>query len=151
MAISTAKWVVVRAQGGVVANFQGQAGTSNALVLPFVIIKRLIDRGALVYELVEDADPIQLTADNYNTSNGGIEVPDEATVVADIEGEAEEMVAAIRQAEMDEKSNYYKELFASLTTSSTSTSDSGTSSDTTSSSSGSGTSPVGDGEASEDT
>ena len=49
MAVS-AKWVRITAPAGVSCNYMAVTGNLNATVVSFDIIKRLIDRGALVEE-----------------------------------------------------------------------------------------------------
>ena len=82
-----AKWVRITAPAGVSCNYMAVTGNLNATVVSFDIIKRLIDRGALVEELKTDGTFITLDEKNYNTDNGGKVVDETAQYAADIEKE----------------------------------------------------------------
>lgn len=82
-----AKWVRITAPAGVSCNYMAVTGNLNATVVSFDIIKRLIDRGALVEELKADGTFITLDEKNYNTDNGGKVVDETAQYAADIEKE----------------------------------------------------------------
>ena len=82
-----AKWVRITAPAGVSCNYMAVTGNLNATVVSFDIIKRLIDRGALVEELKTDGTFITLDEKNYNTDNSGKVVDETAQYVADIEKE----------------------------------------------------------------
>ena len=86
MAVS-AKWVRITAPAGVSCNQMAVTGNLNATVVSFDIIKRGIDRGALVEELKTDGTFITLDEKNYNTDNGGKVVDETAQYAADIEKE----------------------------------------------------------------
>ena len=86
MAVS-AKWVRITTPAGVSCNYMAVTGNLNATVVSFDIIKRLIDRGALVEELKTDGTFITLDEKNYNTDNGGKVVDETAQYAADIEKE----------------------------------------------------------------
>ena len=87
MAVS-AKWVRITAPAGVSCNYMAVTGNLNATVVSFDIIKRLIDRGALVEELKTDGTFITLNEKNYNIANTGAKPVDvTAQYAADIEKE----------------------------------------------------------------
>lgn len=101
MAIS-AKWVRITAPAGVSCNYMAVTGNLNATVVSFDIIKRLIDRGALVEELKTDGTFITLNEKNYNTDNGGKVVDETAQYAADIEKEHNDASKAKYDARIEE-------------------------------------------------
>ena len=101
MAVS-AKWVRITAQAGVSCNYMAVTGNLNATVVSFDIIKRLIDRGALVEELKTDGTFITLDEKNYNTDNGGKVVDITAQYAADIEKEHNDASKAKYNARIEE-------------------------------------------------
>lgn len=101
MAIS-AKWVRITAPAGVSCNYMAVTGNLNATVVSFDIIKRLIDRGALVEELKTDGTFITLDEKNYNTDNGGKVVDETAQYAADIEKEHNDAFKARYDARIEE-------------------------------------------------
>lgn len=101
MAVS-AKWVRITAPAGVSCNYMAVTGNLNATVVSFDIIKRLIDRGALVEELKTDGTFITLNETNYNTDNGGKVVDETAQYAADIEKEHNDAFKARYDARIEE-------------------------------------------------
>lgn len=101
MAVS-AKWVRITAPAGISCNYMAVTGNLNAIVVSFDIIKRLIDRGALVEELKTDGTFITLTDKNYNTDNKGKTVDDSIIIAADIEKEHEDIFQARYDARIEE-------------------------------------------------
>ena len=101
MAVS-AKWVRITAPAGVSCNYMAVTGNLNATVVSFDIIKRLIDRGALVEELKTDGTFITLDEKNYNTDNGGKVVDETAQYAADIEKEHNDASKAKYNARIEE-------------------------------------------------
>lgn len=101
MAIN-AKWVRITAPAGVSCNYMAVTGNLNATVVSFDIIKRLIDRGALVEELKTDGTFITLNKTNYNTDNGGKVVDETAQYAADIEKEHNDAFKARYDARIEE-------------------------------------------------
>ena len=101
MAVS-AKWVRITAPAGVSCNYMAVTGNLNATVVSFDIIKRLIDRGALVEELKTDGTFITLDENNYNTDNGGKVVDETAQYAADIEKEHNDASKAKYNARIEE-------------------------------------------------
>lgn len=102
MAVS-AKWVRITAPAGVSCNYMAVTGNLNATVVSFDIIKRLIDRGALVEELKTDGTFITLDEKNYNTANAGGKVVDvTAQYAADIEKEHNDAFQAKYDARIEE-------------------------------------------------
>lgn len=86
--MANAKWVRISAPAGVTCNYMAVTGNLNATIVSFDIIKRLIDRGALVEELKTDGTFITLNEKNYNTANAGAKAVDaSAQFTADIEKE----------------------------------------------------------------
>ena len=101
MAVS-AKWVRITAPAGVSCNYMAVTGNLNATVVSFDIIKRLIDRGALVEELKTDGTFITLDEKNYNTDNSGKVVDETAQYAADIEKEHNDASKAKYNARIEE-------------------------------------------------
>lgn len=101
MAVS-AKWVRITAPAGISCNYMAVTGNLNATVVSFDIIKRLIDRGALVEELKTDGTFITLDEKNYNTDNGGKVVDETAQYAADIEKEHNDASKAKYNARIEE-------------------------------------------------
>ena len=101
MAVS-AKWVRITAPAGVSCNYMAVTGNLNATVVSFDIIKRLIDRGALVEELKTDGTFITLDENNYNTDNGGKVVDITAQYAADIEKEHNDAFQAKYNARIED-------------------------------------------------
>ena len=101
MAVS-AKWVRITAPVGISFNYMAVTGNLNATVVSFDIIKRLIDRGALVEELKTDGTFITLDEKNYNTDNGGKVVDITAQYAADIEKEHNDASKAKYNARIEE-------------------------------------------------
>ena len=97
-----AKWVRITAPAGVSCNYMAVTGNLNATVVSFDIIKRLIDRGALVEELKTDGTFITLNEKNYNTDNGGKVVDETAQYAADIEKEHNDASKAKYDARIEE-------------------------------------------------
>lgn len=98
-----AKWVRITAPAGVSCNYMAVTGNLNATVVSFDIIKRLIDRGALVEELKTDGTFIALDEKNYNTDNTGAKPVDEtAQYAADIEKEHNDAFKARYDARIEE-------------------------------------------------
>ena len=97
-----AKWVRITAPAGVSCNYMAVTGNLNATVVSFDIIKRLIDRGALVEELKTDGTFITLDEKNYNTDNGGKVVDETAQYTADIEKEHNDASKAKYNARIEE-------------------------------------------------
>ena len=97
-----AKWVRITAPAGVSCNYMAVTGNLNATVVSFDIIKRLIDRGALVEELKTDGTFITLNEKNYNTDNGGKVVDETAQYAADIEKEHNDAFQAKYNARIEE-------------------------------------------------
>lgn len=97
-----AKWVRITAPAGVSCNYMAVTGNLNATVVSFDIIKRLIDRGALVEELKTDGTFITLDEKNYNTDNDGKVVDETAQYAADIEKEHNDAFQARYNARIEE-------------------------------------------------
>ena len=97
-----AKWVRITAPAGVSCNYMAVTGNLNATVVSFDIIKRLIDRGALVEELKTDGTFITLDEKNYNTDNSGKVVDETAQYAADIEKEHNDASKAKYDARIEE-------------------------------------------------
>ena len=97
-----AKWVRITAPAGVSCNYMAVTGNLIATVVSFDIIKRLIDRGALVEELKTDGTFITLNEKNYNTDNGGKVVDETAQYAADIEKEHNDAFQAKYNARIEE-------------------------------------------------
>ena len=98
----SAKWVRITAPAGVSCNYMAVTGNLNATVVSFDIIKRLIDRGALVEELKTDGTFITLNEKNYNIDNGGKVVDETAQYAADIEKEHNDAFQAKYNARIEE-------------------------------------------------
>ena len=119
MADINAKFVRILAPGGVTLNFTGITGNSHkAVAMPVTLIKKALDRGAKVYELIEEKDEdenvigyseVELTVENYATDNGGKEVTASNNVVPDIEKELAELHAAEFQERLEQKGLEIKE------------------------------------------
>ena len=97
-----AKWVRITAPAGVSCNYMAVTGNLNATVVSFDIIKRLIDRGALVEELKTDGTFITLDEKNYNTDNGGKVADITAQYASDIEKEHNDAFQAKYNARIEE-------------------------------------------------
>lgn len=114
---TTNKYVKLYVPAGVSLNYYVPQGTTLEAALPTTLIKKALVRGCTVEELKDDGTTVVLTEENFESDNGGKKVPEDATVVTDIEEiditEAKEAddayVAEI--AEMYKK--YYEELAAS--------------------------------------
>ncbi len=119
MADINAKFVRILAPGGVTLNFTGITGNSHkAVAMPVTLIKKALDRGAKVYELIEEKDEdenvtgyseVELTLENYTADNGGKEVTASNNVVPDIEKELAELHAAEFQERLEQKGLEIKE------------------------------------------
>ena len=119
MADINAKFVRILAPGGVTLNFTGITGNSHkAAAMPVTLIKKALDRGAKVYELIEEKDKegnvigyseVELTEENYTANNGGKEVTATNNVVPDIEKERIETHAAEFQERLEQKGLEIKE------------------------------------------
>jgi len=114
MADITAKYVRFQAFAPNVVNGASTVGTQRKLTaLPVDVIKRLINQGARVVEIKEIKDgtgedakvvgyeEVVLTEENYNTDNGGLEVPDGAIVTVDIDKEVADKHAAEAEAKLE--------------------------------------------------
>ena len=101
--MANAKWVRISAPAGISCNYMAVTGNLNATVVSFDIIKRLIDRGALVEELKTDGTFITLDEKNYNVANTGAKVVDaNAQFAADIEKEHDDIFQAKYNARIEE-------------------------------------------------
>ena len=119
MADINAKFVRILAPGGVTLNFTGITGNSHkAVAMPVTLIKKALDRGAKVYELIEEKDEdenvtgyseVELTLENYTADNGGKEVTASNNVVPDIEKDLAELHAAEFQERLEQKGLEIKE------------------------------------------
>ena len=119
MADINAKFVRILAPGGVTLNFTGITGNSHkAAAMPVTLIKKALDRGAKVYELIEEKDKdgnvtgyseVELTEENYTADNGGKVVEPTHNVVPDIEKERIETHAAEFQERLEQKGLEIKE------------------------------------------
>lgn len=104
MAETTAKFVRTLAPGGATLNFTGITGNSHkAVAMPLTLIKKALDRGVKVYELIEEKDDdgnvtgyseVELTTENYAADNGGKAVTAENNLVPDVEQERADAHAA---------------------------------------------------------
>lgn len=111
MADITAKYVHFAAPAPCVTNFMASNGTQRKLTaLPVDVIKRLIDQGARVAEVKEILDEddnvvgyedVVLTEENFDQDNECIAVPEEATVVVDIDKEVADKHAAEAEAKLE--------------------------------------------------
>lgn len=107
----TAKSVRIVVPAGVTINYAGQTGDSHRvhyLNLPVSIIKKLLERGAKVYEVkdvevdhVATIEEVELTLENAETDNGGRAVPADATLTVDVEDEVAEKHAEEAEARME--------------------------------------------------
>ena len=109
MADIKAKMVRTLSPAGVSLNYTGICGDSH-FYYPVLVtsIKKMIDRGVLVYEYIdatddEEAHELLLTNENYDQDNGGAEVAEEANIIPDIELEVEQRHATERAAWLEEK------------------------------------------------
>lgn len=113
MAEITAKFVRTLAPGGATLNFTGITGNSHkAVAMPLTLIKKALDRGVKVYELIENKDDdgnvtgydeVELTAENYDADNGGKAVTASNNIVPDVEKEREDIHAAEKAERLAEK------------------------------------------------
>jgi len=104
MAEPTAKFVRTLAPGGATLNYTGITGNSHkAVAMPLTLIKKALDRGVKVYELIEEKDDdgnvtgyseVELTTENYAADNGGKAVTAENNLVPDVEQERADTHAA---------------------------------------------------------
>jgi hypothetical protein len=106
------KWVRYLAPGGVVLNFEGQAGLSSPKVLSTNMIKRLLDQKVIVEEINADETTTLLTEDNYNTDNGGLPVEDTVQVTDDIEATHSSIRDARQAARIAKISEEFKKRFS---------------------------------------
>lgn len=100
MAEVKAKFVRTLAPGGATLNYTGITGNSHkAVAMPLTLIKKALDRGVKVYELIEEKDEggnvtgyseVELTVENYEADNGGKAVTAENNLVPDVEKERED-------------------------------------------------------------
>ena len=103
MADIQAKMVRTLSPAGVSIGYQAYCGDSHwPQACPITLIKKMIDRGVLVYEQIPatkdtDATELLLTLENYDQDNGGEEVPEDANIIPDLELEVETRHAAERQ------------------------------------------------------
>ena len=119
MAKITAKFVRTLAPGGATLNFTGITGNSHkAVAMPLTLIKKALDRGVKVYELIEIKDEdnevigyedLELTEENYASDNGGKEVTASNNIVPDVEKEREDIHAAEMAERLAEKGLEIKE------------------------------------------
>lgn len=82
---TTNKCVKLYVPAGVSLNYYVPQGTTLETVLPTTLIKKALVRGCTVEEIKEDGTTVPLTEENFESDNGGKEVPEDATVVTDIE------------------------------------------------------------------
>ena len=106
------KWVRYLAPGGVVLNFEGQAGLSKPKVLSTDMIKRLLDQKVIVEEINADETTTLLTKDNYNTDNGGLAVEDTVQVTDDVEATHSSIRDARQAARIAKISEEFKKRFS---------------------------------------
>ena len=106
------KWVRYLAPGGVVLNFEGQAGLSRPKVLSTDMIKKLIDQKAIVEEIKADETTVLLTEDNYNKDNGGLAVQDTVQVTDDVEATHSSIRDARQAARIAKISEEFKKRFS---------------------------------------
>ena len=106
------KWVRYLAPGGVVLNFEGQAGLSKPKVLSTDMIKRLLDQKVIVEEINADETTTLLTEDNYNTDNGGLPVEDTIQVTDDVEATHSSIRDARQAARIAKISEEFKKRFS---------------------------------------
>lgn len=83
--MADAKVVDLYAPAGIQLNYRAVTGYSHAVIMPHSLILKAIERGCVVRELKDDGSFIELTKDNYSSSNGGTEVPEGATIPIDEE------------------------------------------------------------------
>lgn len=83
--MADAKVVDLYAPAGIQLNYRAVTGYSHAVIMPHSLILKAIERGCVVRELKDDGSFIELTKDNYSSSNGGTEVPENATIPIDEE------------------------------------------------------------------
>lgn len=115
MADIQAKMVRTLSPAGVSIGYQAYCGDSHwPQACPITLIKKMIDRGVLVYEQIPatedtDATELLLTLENYDQDNGGAEVPEDANIIPDLELEVETRHAAERQEWLTNKGLEIKE------------------------------------------
>lgn len=97
------KWVRIYSKGGVVVNYQGQTGTSRPVVVSTDLLKKFIERGAVVEEIKEDESTVLLTLDNVDADNGGKPVTEEYKSAANIEEEHEKQIEDAKKARTEEQ------------------------------------------------
>lgn len=83
--MADAKVVDLYAPAGIQLNYRAVTGYSHAVIMPHSLILKAIERGCVVRELKDDGSFIELTKENYSSSNGGTEVPEGATIPIDEE------------------------------------------------------------------
>lgn len=83
--MADAKVVDLYAPAGIQLNYRAVTGYSHAVIMPHSLILKAIERGCVVRELKDDGSFIELTKDNYSSSNGGTKVPEGATIPIDEE------------------------------------------------------------------
>lgn len=114
MADIKAKMVRTLSPAGVSINYTSLCGDSH---FPYAVtvtsIKKMIERGVLVYEQIaaaegEEPTELLLTMENYDKENGGEVVPENANIIPDIELEIEERHAAEREEWLEEKGQLIK-------------------------------------------
>lgn len=115
MAEATNKVVNIIAPAGVKINWQGITGYSEKVVVPTTIIKRLLAQGCKVEEVKEDETTVELTEDNYESDNGGMdpETIDYDATVDYVELLKEERKAQ-HEARLKEIGEAYKKLFEEM-------------------------------------
>lgn len=82
---TTNKCVKLYVPAGVSLNYYVPQGTTLETVLPTTLIKKALVRGCTVEEIKADGTTVPLTEENFESDNGGKEVPEDATVVTDLE------------------------------------------------------------------
>lgn len=100
--MADAKIVDLYAPAGVQLNYRGVTGYTHAVVMPHTLILKAIERGCVVRELKDDGSFVELTKENYASSNGGSEVPEDAVIPQDEEDLDLEYQKSVRKAYMDE-------------------------------------------------
>lgn len=100
--MADAKIVDLYAPAGVQLNYRGVTGYTHAVIMPHTLILKAIERGCVVRELKDDGSFVELTKENYASSNGGTEVPEDAVIPQDEEDLDLEYQKSVRKAYMDE-------------------------------------------------
>lgn len=117
-----AKWVRVESYGGTIINFQGQTGIIRAIPLRVENIKKLLERGAHVWELVTEGEPIKLTLEDYDTDNSSlhaVEVDPETILAPDDDQLAKDRLEAMQEAKLaaigEKFKAYFEQVYAEPT------------------------------------